>query len=295
MAVAPDSIRRARPLLGTFVEIAAAGATPPALEAAVEGAFATIAMVHRLMSFHDADSDVSRLNRAAASDAVQVHGWTYQVLETAVDLNRRSDGVFDVAIAPVPRDMGAPPRMSAHSSYSVHLLPENRVRFSDRDVTIDLGGIAKGFAVDRAIVALRSHGVTDGLVNAGGDLAAFGTRSYPVDIRNPRTPDRTMCRVFLSNAALASSARQFDPQRSDRTTACTIIDPATGLRVQAIHGATVRAPSCMIADALTKIIMNAGETGAPLLEAFDARALFVSAQGQVHVTANWNNEVCFAA
>jgi thiamine biosynthesis lipoprotein len=295
MAAAPDSVRRAQPLLGTFVEIAAAGTTAPALEAAVEAAFAAVATVHRLMSFHEADSDVSRLNRGAASGAVQVNGWTYQVLETAVDLNRRSGGVFDVTIAPALRDMGVLPRMRPLPSGSIHLLPENRVRFSDRCVAIDLGGIAKGFAVDRAIAVLRRHGVTDGLVNAGGDLAAFGAHPCPVDIRDPRHPDRAMCRISVSNAALASSARRFDPLRSARPAGCAIIAPATGLPVRAIHGATVRAPGCMIADALTEIVMNTGEAGAPLLEAFGARALFVSAQGEVHVTADWNDEVRFAA
>jgi thiamine biosynthesis lipoprotein len=326
------SIRRARPLLGTFVEIAAEGASISAMEAAVEAAFVAVDAVHRLMSFHEATSDVSRLNREAWSHAVPVHDWTYRVLKIALDLNRRSAGVFDVAVAPALQKLGLLPPVPALPSlsvrlpsgrlrpsamdyggsrgggtfpqartrgeappHSIRLLPNDHVRFAHRGVRIDLGGIAKGFAVDRAIEALRRHGVTGGLVNAGGDLAAFGPRQQPVDIRDPFHPDRPMCGVALRNAALASSAGRFDPSRSDLPASSAVVDPLTGSPLHAVRGATVCAPSCVIADALTKVTMNLGEDAAALLEQYGASALFVSAQGHVHVTTEWKDEVRFAA
>ncbi len=88
----------------------------------------------------------------------------------------------------------------------IQLFPENLVRFADHSVKIDLGGIAKGFAVDRAVEALHRHRIAAGLVNAGGDLRVFGPRSHVIDVRDPRQPDRRICRVALCNAALASSA-----------------------------------------------------------------------------------------
>src|SRR5258706_9182134 len=91
-----DSIRRARPLLGTFVEIFASGASAAELEAAVEAAFGAIAEVHRLMSFHDADSDVSRLNRETSATAIEVHPTTFKVLETAIEVHHPSEGLFDI-------------------------------------------------------------------------------------------------------------------------------------------------------------------------------------------------------
>src|SRR5262245_65530429 len=94
MATAPDRLRRARPLLGTFVEIAVAHAVPEVMAAAVECAFDAIDRIHRCMSFHDPASDVSRLNQHAAAGAVMVDPWTFQVLETAVELYRRSAGLF---------------------------------------------------------------------------------------------------------------------------------------------------------------------------------------------------------
>ena len=97
-----DSVRRTQPLLGTFVEIAAAGADRDDLQQAIDKAFAAVAQVHRLMSFHDPHSDVSRLNREASTRAVPVHAWTYQ--------HRQSAGVFDVTVAPLLQQCGLLPR-----------------------------------------------------------------------------------------------------------------------------------------------------------------------------------------
>ncbi len=118
------SIRRARPLLGTFVEIAVAGESPDAAEAAVEAAFSAVAAVHRLMSFHETDSDVSRLNRGAASDAVRVHDWTYQVLEAARDLHARSGGTFDISVAPALQKLGLLPSVPSLATPSPRLRAE---------------------------------------------------------------------------------------------------------------------------------------------------------------------------
>jgi len=309
MATASTSIRRARPLLGTFVEIAVAGEDEVALHAAVEAAFDAIAAVHGLMSFHEAGSDVSRLNRDAAARPVKVHDSTFEVLTTAVDLHRRSDGAFDICIAPVLQRLGLLPGVSVldkplSSGVSaapsaardvIQLLPENRVRFVDPAAKIDLGGIAKGFAVDRAVDALQRHGVRDGLVNAGGDLRAFGPHPYAIDIRDPRQPERTMFRIALANAALASSAGRFDPARSRHALTTAVIDPVTATPAQSISGATVCAPCCMIADALTKIVMNTGEAAGTVLEHYEADALFVTSRGDACMTANWKNEVHLAA
>jgi FAD:protein FMN transferase len=162
-------------------------------------------------------------------------------------------------------------------------------------VTIDVGGIAKGFAVDRAIEVLRRHGITEGLVNAGGDLAAFGPHPHSIDIRDPRQPDRPLCRVGLADAALASSAGRFDPMLADAPAGTCVIDPSTGGPATAVLGATVCAPRCVIADALTKVVMNGGERAGAILAHYGATALFVSAQGALHVTTDWKNEVHLAA
>src|ERR1700719_1606026 len=150
MEAAHASIRRARPLLGTFVEIAVAGATISAMEAAVEAGFAAVATVHWLMSFHEATSDVSRLNRDAWSGAIPVHDWTYQVLETALDLNRRSAGMCDIAVASALQDVGLLPRGPNLSSASPSpRLPSGRLRSSPSKTGVNALSSETGYGEGR--------------------------------------------------------------------------------------------------------------------------------------------------
>ena len=92
-------VRRCRPLLGTFVEIRAFGGNTAELEGAVDTAFLAIAQVHRLMSFHDPKSEVSRLNREAYYKPVRVHPWTWCVLKSAQEFSGNTDGIFDITMA----------------------------------------------------------------------------------------------------------------------------------------------------------------------------------------------------
>jgi thiamine biosynthesis lipoprotein len=239
---------------------------------------------------------VSRLNREASEHPVMVDAWTYHVLQDALDLHRLSAGLFDITIAPVLQDMGLLPgardRRSSTSKKivmdeAVELLPGRRVRFLRPNTAIDLGGIAKGFAVDRAVDTLKSGGVSCGLVNAGGDLVAFGPLPQPVHIRNPRDPGQCICRIDLTGEALASSGIGFGSLGSINTSDSAIIDPRSRRPVTDIAGVTTRAPSCWIADALTKIVMIAGADASALLDHYDASALMVAANGEVRVSPNW--------
>ena len=293
MKPACDNARRARPLLGTFVEVAASGARRSELDAAIDRAFHAVADVHRLMSFHEPDSDVSRLNREASTRAVRVHPWTYEVLGMSRELYEASAGLFDIAVTPVLEPTALRPGrdgdrrsvpMIAPVGEPLELLPGRRVRFPRGGVRIDLGGIAKGFAVDRALDVLRAAGVACGLVNAGGDLAAFGPDAAPVHIRDPRCPGRILCRVDVRNEALASSGGFLDPFRSSDAAASAVIDPSTRRPARRVYGATVRAPSCVVADALTKVVMIAGAPAATLLARYGARAMFVSLDGDQQLT-----------
>ena len=304
MVTASNRLRRARPGLGTFVEIEASGRGHAEVGRAIDAAFDAVATVHRLMSFHDPDSDVSRLNREAFDRPVEVHAWTFQVLERSVALHRQSKGIFDIAVAPALQRMGllplfdqsAPIDRGAPVVDAVELLGGQRIRFRHRRTRIDLGGIAKGFAIDRALEALCSVDALDrGLVNAGGDLAAFGTEVQSVHIRHPRDPARTVCRIDVAGEALASTARRFDPFRSAETSTSAIIGPGGKTPANAIDGVTVRAPSCMIADALTKVVMISGTDAAPLLELHDASALLITADGSVQISPGWQHAVHLAA
>ena len=301
MAIVSDSIRRARPLLGTFVEIELAGAPRSEMDGAIDAAFDAVAQVHRLMSFHEPDSDVGRLNREAGIRPVSVHAWTFRVLEMALELHRCSRGCFDITIAPALQAIGLLPSLKHKSAPirrcpdAIELLPDREVRFRSPDVAIDLGGIAKGFAVDRAVAVLRDLGIPSGMVNAGGDLRAFGAQTHTVHIRDPRHPSRSVCRIEVSDAALASTARRVDLVDGGEPGSSAVIDPATQRPAGLIDGVTVRAGSCMIADALTKIVMISGTDAGELLESYQADALLISPDGGVQITSGWHHAVHLAA
>jgi thiamine biosynthesis lipoprotein len=212
-----SSLRRCRPLLGTFVEVSAWG-DATCLDRAVDAAFSAIGRVQRLMSFHDPASELSRLNREASGAPVKVNEWTYHVLSMAREIAAASHGVFDPTVAPTLQRWGLLPSSSKPPQSSgdwrdLELLPNLQVRFA-RSLTLELGGIAKGFAVDCAVAALQTGGVESGLVNAGGDLRAFGPRTQSVQLRDPRLPGRLVKSFHLSNEALATSTRPQVPPMS---------------------------------------------------------------------------------
>jgi thiamine biosynthesis lipoprotein len=233
------------------------------------------------MSYHDAASDISRLNRAAAQRPVAVHDWTWRVLAAARNFSAASGGLFDITVAPALARLGylpchaGFPRASGHADWrDVELIPARRVRFK-RPLRIDLGGIAKGFAVDKAIEALRVHGASSGRVNAGGDLRLFGPQTETVYVRHPQLPQILLPLAELRDGAAATSAAYFASKQRDGKQISPHIHPRTGQAASSGASATVLAPDCMTADALTKILLADHGTALPVLERFGARAIFL--------------------
>lgn len=261
------TLARARPLLGTLVSVRATFADEQAAAPALEAAFAEIATIHRLMSFHDADSDLSRLN--GQTGAVDVDERTAAVLQFALTLARETGGAVDPTIGSLAVHKGGLPRPRSpdpdpDASWR-DLDLQGRTVSCSRRLWVDLGGIAKGFAVDRAVELLQAHGARQGCVNAGGDLRIFGPEEEPVALR-VSDPVHVAVLTVQEGAAASSGGlpreqtAHFDP----RTGAC--IDP--GLFV------CVTAPDCMTADALTKaVLVLRGEAG-PVLARHGASAHF---------------------
>ena len=275
-------VRRCRPLLGTFVEIQAFGTSHADLEGAVEAAFLAIAQVHRLMSFHDSESDVSRMNRDACHKRVHVHPWTWRVLKSAQEFTRNTNGIFDVTMAGQLVKWNYLPRCSSRfnrgSWRDIILETAGHVRFH-QPLLIDFGGIAKGFAVDRAVDVLKRNRVVTGIVNAGGDLRVFGSAAQLVPLRHPAKPQRAAGVVKLRQRAIATSGIYF--ARTKRRGLCIspMLDGRTGRAACDLISVTVAAASCMTADALTKIVFSLRQRAAPLLAQYSADALVLERNG----------------
>lgn len=245
--------------MGTFISIEAQAHTQRRARIGVEAAFSAIEQVEKLMHPTRCGSDLAAIRQAAAGTSVPVHAWTWDVLMLCKRLNHASRGIFDPCLPEAAGRFGdlefsATRRVIAHAP-----------------LCIDLGGIAKGFAVDRALMALRQAGCHSGLANAGGDLAVFGARSHTILRRGVDG----RCRILeIRNAALATSdAAAPSPPVEHR-------GHYNGADRSAIVSGTVSigAASAAIADGLTKCVLAGGDAAASdaLLGRFGAYKTFQS-------------------
>jgi len=278
---------RARPLLGTLVEIRAAG--PEArLKPAIDAAFAVIKQVHEQMSFHDPESDVSRLNRQAARRPIRVAPETWAVLAFARLISEASDGAFDITVAPqlvrwgyLPRASAPQPSLEQNGYRRIQLLAGQKVRFLGPTL-IDLGGIAKGYAVDRACAALEQHGVFDYVVNAGGDLRV-GAQPETISVRHPGLPGVLVPLGAFRRASVATSATYFAGKRWRGKNVHPLVSPRTGAPAKLECSISVLAPDCLTGDALTKIVAVMGAKAGSVLRRFGAGAYLLSEQGKQRI------------
>ncbi|MGB2941307.1 MAG: FAD:protein FMN transferase [Candidatus Macondimonas sp.] len=271
--------RRARPLLGTYVEITLDAPGAPYPTQAFETAFAQIGRIHHLMSWHAPDSDVGRINRAPTGHWLNIDPCTAVVLHTARMLWQRSGGLFDITCERHLRTCGLLPADSSGWAVDrmggmadLELDNGARVRLH-RPLTVNLDGIAKGYAVDRAVAVLQAQGVTTGCVNAGGDLRLFGPAPQAVCLRDPRQPTRLWSMGEHREIALATTGSYFLGAAAEAPSA--VIHPASGQAVTLPGSITVTAPRCMHADALTKVaaLAHAGRLNlSPLFESLGATA-----------------------
>ena len=261
-----DTIRRARPLLGTVVDIRVEGLSENDAIRVIDAAFAEITQIHRYMSFHEPDSDLSRLHRAIVGSVVNIDTRTHAVIDCALRVAHASGGAFDPTIAAHQVASGFLPRPPSsfdpdpHARWhDIELIDDAQVRLR-KALWIDLGGIAKGFAVDRAMHILAGAGATQACVNAGGDMRVRGARAEPVHVR---LRDGVFAPAMeIANAAVATSGQDTSPH----------LDGVSRAPVSRFETASVVAPKCMIADALTKVVLSDCADVADVLTAFDARA-----------------------
>ena len=227
--------------------------------AAVEAAFAEIALIHRLMSFQEAGSELTAINAGSAHGRrMALHPLTSACLGRALEIAELSGGAFD----PVFAEGGNP---EGRRSWRDVDLTAQGVRFA-APLRLDLSGVAKGFAVDEARRAIQEAGVASGMIDAGGDLAVFGEAEETIALR-PHAPCEPAA-VIIADGALASS----DPATSRAQYGADMHrDGRTGYAV-ADRFASVAAPLCIDADALTKVVLAMGEASSGILQSMAARA-----------------------
>ncbi len=295
----PGEFRRARVLMGTVVEVTLldGGANVDA-EAVMAAAFSAMAEVEARMSAHRDDSETARLN--AAAGPLEVSAATADLLALGLRVAAASGGAFDLTLgrlktlwgfagdAPrVPDDMAITAALQGIGPESLRL-EGRRVTKREAVLHVDLGAIAKGYAVDRAIAALQAAGIRHASVNAGGDLRLlgdYGGRPWRIGIQHPRNPEAVLATLELADAAVVTSGDYERFFEIDGVRYHHILDPHDGRPADACQSVTVVAASAAEADALATAAFVLGpEAGRRLVEAWGGLALVVAADGTVSLS-----------
>jgi thiamine biosynthesis lipoprotein len=281
-----ELIHRSQPLLGTFVTISAYGPDRTTTLQAITAAFNEFKRADAVMSIHRADSELARVNASAATNAVLVSQELFAVLQLAWDISLQTDGAFDITIRPLadlwgfiwkqhrlPRTEELERTLPLVNFRKIQLEPAQRsVRFLKPGISTDLGGIGKGVAVDWAIEKLRSLGVTNAMVKAGGDLRVSGTRPdeshWIVQLEDPQRLGRRIS-IPLRDAALSTSGNYENFFEVNGHRYSHILNPRTGLPIEGIAACTIIAPTCAESDALATALFVHGVEGS--LTEFGAR------------------------
>jgi len=297
-------------LMGTLVEIqlvCPASGEEAALRA-IRAAREEISRLEDLMSPYRPESDISRVNREAALHPVVVSTDTFQVLKRSLAVSEKTDGAFDISFAPVgrlwrldPENPRIPTGEEIESTLAlvdfrnILLDGEKRsVAFAREGMAIDLGGIAKGTAVNRAVKVVRGHGFEDVLVNAGGDLFALGKNAegkpWRIGIRDPRDKTRFIEKIEVSDRAVVTSGDYERMVEIEGTRYHHIMDTKTGRPAEKCISVTIVSGDPELADALSTALFVLGpEKGLELVEQMpDVEALIVDPALAIHATKGFD-------
>ncbi len=296
-------IERRQYLMGTLVQIKATD------DGAISAAFGEMVRLERLTS-KEGEGELAQLNREARAGPVKASDELFSLLEEALQYQELTRGKFDIALGKLVDLWGFGEEGSEVPSAEqierllgergVSLDRANKTVKLDRNSKLDLGGIAKGYAVDRAIQVLKDRGVEAALVDAGGDIRIYGSRPerffshrrFKIAIQHPRKESQILGTVQLSgDRAIATSG---DYQRyfvRDGIRYHHILDPATGRPARGCISATIIAPTALVADALATGVFVLGPTeGLELIEKFPGvEGIIVGSAGEIHKSSGLNN------
>ncbi len=279
--------RESKFLMSTIVEITVVGTEEQSRQAMMLS-FEEIRRIDGLMSVYNPDSEVSRVNEAAGEFAVRVSADTLEVVSESLRIARLTNGAMDITVAPLMELWGfgngenrVPPDDELQEKL---LLVDYRKVLADADsstvrldlpgMRIDVGGIAKGYAVDSAIRVMKEAGIRNALISAGGDIYAMGAppgkESWKIGIRHPRARADLLGILELKDRAVATSGDYENFFEVDGKRYCHIMDPGTGRPVQGIMSVTILADTAAEADALATAIFPLGaDKGMKLIESLE--------------------------
>jgi thiamine biosynthesis lipoprotein len=296
-----------RVVMGTLARIVAVAADSNTAKGCIEAAFAEIENVDKLMSYYKSDSEISELNRDGFGRAVKVSKSTYEVLQRSVEFSKISGGAFDITVGPLvdlwrsAQDTNSVPadadlqQARSRVGYDKLVLDANEtsVRFAVEGMRVDLGGIAKGYAIDKAVEAMQRGGAIGGMVIIGGEIQCFGLppagqNNWRIGLQDPdKAKDgfdtgTPLLVLNLTDAAVATSGhyRRFVTIGGKRYS--HIVDPESGHSSESLVSVTIICHSAIDADALSTAVAVMGkEKGLALIETIpETEAILITSPPQ---------------
>lgn len=289
-------------IMGTAIHVELWGEDRAAAESAIDAVMDEMHRIDRLMSPYKEDSELSRINREAAQAAVEVGQELFDLLARSLAFSELSGGAFDITYASAghlydyrrhlrPTEAQLETARAAIGYRNLQLdRATRRVRFARDGMRIDLGGFAKGYAVDNGAAILAAHGVQHAVVAAGGDSRLLGDRCgrpWTIGVRDPRREGEVVAVLPLQDVAVSTSG-DYERYFNDGDERCHhLIDPRTGKSPHAVHSVTVIAPDGLTSEALSKTVFVLGaEAGIRIIESLpEVDAVVVDAAGRLHTSA----------
>ena len=289
--------------MGTIVEITVANRSEELARSAIEEAMCEFQRIDDLMSSYKPDSVVSKVNQSGSAGKVPVGEEVFRVVREAVAVSGASDGAFDPTIWPVSKlwgfDKGGSIPISELLNSKLQLVGYKNVVLDDyaysvgfnvNGMGLDLGAIAKGWAVDRAIEKLIARGIRNAIIDAGGDLRIIGSRPgkdfWRIGVQHPRDPGALIFTFDLKDTAIVTSGDYERFFIADGIRYHHILDPATGQPARGCQSVTVLAPTSAEADACATaaFVLGPAEGLAFLRARPGVLGVIVGADGRVHWT-----------
>lgn len=297
-AIRAEWIGDARPLMGTEVSVYLWHEDPIEGQQLIDAVFQEAMRIDRLMSTYKETSEISIVNRDAAQHAVAVGPELFRLVQQALDISVLTRGAFDITFDSVGQHYNFRERQrpdddtiaKARAAIDYRLVElddtSSTIRFLKDGVRINLGGIAKGYVVERGALLLARAGVESAVVTAGGDTRLLGDRRgrpFMIGIRNPRDDSQVAISVPLENEAISTSGdyeRFFD---EDGVRYHHIITPSTGTPAGGVHSASVFGPDAVMTDALsTSVFVMGVDLGMKLLAGLpDYEGIVIDDQGRI--------------
>jgi len=283
-------MRREEAIMGTAIGVELWCENRAQGDAATEAVLAEMHRIDRAMSPHKPDSELSRINRDAASGPVEVSEEMMRLLQRAADFSLLSGGAFDLTYAAIGHLYDYRARVQPTPEQIEKARAAVGYRFLELDARRSTVRFAKGHAVDNAAAILRSHGIRHANVSAGGDSRVVGDRRgrpWTIGIRDPRRAGEVVAVLPLEDVSISTSGdyeRYFD----DGGERCHhLIDPATGRSPKGVRSVTVLADDGLTSEAMSKTLFVLGvHRGLRLAEAMPGvDAVVVDAEGRLHYSS----------